>query len=108
MFRPKFSSMAARSAFLALAIATSSHSFLLSASRLRPGTRGCIGARVANKPKQALSAVGEGGIFDQLRAGLTGQKAKKGSQGPTNEVISVVDGVRQKRLGNSGLVVRIR
>lgn len=100
--------MAARRAFLVINLATSSCSFLLSTSQRRLTTQGCTGARVALKQKQPLSAVGEGGIFDQLRAGLTGQKGKKAGQGPTNEVISVVDGVRQKRLGNSGLVVRTR
>ena len=48
------------------------------------------------------------GLLDDMLGGLgLGPKgaAEEGLTGATNEVVSVVEGIRQKRLGDSGLVV---
>lgn len=93
---------------LVLALASSARSLTPTAAQLRRGARRLARGLAANKPKQPLGVLGEGGLFDLLRAGLKGQKPASAGTGATNEVVSVVDGVRQKRLGNSGLVVRRR
>tara|TARA_B100000795_G_scaffold89567_1_gene65194 strand:- start:193 stop:621 length:429 start_codon:yes stop_codon:yes gene_type:complete len=44
-------------------------------------------------------------LAQQPSAALARVPALPASAGPTNEVISVVDGIRQKRLGGSGIIV---
>ena len=95
---------------------TPSPSMMASSSKQHPPRRPSSRQR-RNLIGSIGTAVGSGNIFSGLPFLGNGKKAnaaelggttaniKKGGGGPTNEVVKVVNGMKQRRLGNSDIVV---
>ena len=75
-----------------------------------------IGHTIAFQPQHRIttrSVPPPAGLLDNFWDGITGNNAASptstssasGEGGPTNEVVGVVDGIRQKRLGGSDIIV---